>query len=74
MVCVHAYTDRCKKEWKLAVKLHRDGKQCDVIVAALEPCSRPDPLRPFLYLDFIDGSKLGKVWGVMVDAIRKEEM
>ena len=33
------------------------GGGCEVVVAAVGKCSRPDRLKSFLYLDFIDPSK-----------------
>ena len=33
------------------------GGGCEVVVAAVGKCSRPDMLKSFLYLDFIDPSK-----------------
>ena len=67
--CVCFY--RCKKEWELAVQLHREGRQCEVVVAAVEVCSRPPPLKPFLYLDFIDRSKFDTVWEMLLRTLRK---
>ena len=55
------------------MRLHREGRQCEVIVAALESCSRPPPLKQFLYLDFIDGNKFDTVWEMLVQKIRKRE-
>ena len=53
------YVRRCTKEWQPAVHLHRDGhlSKSQLIVAAVEMCKRPDPLRTYLYLDFVDGRK-----------------
>ena len=42
-----------------------------VVVAALGRCSRPDRLRPFLYLDFIDREKRQHVLQKLVQTICK---
>ena len=69
-----SYFSRCRKEWELAVRLYHEGRQCEVIVAALEVCSRPPPLKQFLYLDFMDGTKFDTVWEKLVQKIRKGEL
>ena len=48
---------RCQKEWKRACDLAAEGGGRTVVVAALGRCSRPDELKQFLYLDFIDRDK-----------------
>ena len=68
------YFFRCRKEWELAVRLYHEGRQCEVIVAALEVCSRPPPLKQFLYLDFMDRSKFDTVWEMLTQKIRKGEL
>ena len=42
---------------------------CQVVVAALGKCSRPDRLRSYLYLDFIDRDKRGVVLNKLVETI-----
>ena len=61
---------RCEQEWQLALQLSQE-KRCQVVVAAFAACSRPDPLRRFLYLDFIERSKLRNVWEVLLKTISK---
>ena len=54
---------RCTKEWQQAVQLSEESS-CKVIVAAVKACNRPEPLKQFLYLDYIDQSQDRKeaVW------------
>ena len=40
-----------------------------VIVASVVGCSRPPPLKKFLYLDFVDNVKYQKVWDVLQENI-----
>ena len=47
------------------------GRGYRVVVAALGRCSRPDRLRSFLYLDFIDREKRQHVLQKLVETIRK---
>lgn len=42
-----------------------------VVVAAVGTCSRPGPLRRFLYLDFIDKEKRRTVWDKLNGSIGK---
>ena len=53
----------------MAVQLHHEGHPCELVVAAVERCSRPDQLRPFLYLDFIDRNKYENVWDKLLQTI-----
>ena len=59
---------RCSKEWRLAVTL---SSSCTVVVAAIGQCSRPVPLKCFLYLDFIDKHKRQIVWNKLGEVIGK---
>ena len=63
-------SDRCAVEWKLAASL-AERKQATVIMGAVKPCSRPDPLKKLnlMYLDFVDHKKESVVWKVLVDTI-----
>ncbi|KAI6650291.1 mRNA cap guanine-N7 methyltransferase-like [Oopsacas minuta] len=63
-------SDRCRKEWELAASL-ADKKQATVIMGAVKPCSRPEPLKKLnlMYLDFVDPKKESVVWKVLVDTI-----
>ena len=63
-------SDRCAVEWKLAASL-ADRKQATVIMGAVKPCSRPEPLKKLnlMYLDFVDPKKESVVWKVLVDTI-----
>lgn len=47
-----------------------------MVVAAIGPelCSRPFPLKSFLYLDFIDVKKRAAVQCKLMDAIGKEDL
>jgi mRNA (guanine-N7-)-methyltransferase len=56
-------SQRCTKEWQQAVQLSEESS-CKVIVAAVKACNRPEPLKQFLYLDYIDQSQDRKeaVW------------
>ena len=65
-------SDRCAVEWKLAASL-ADRKQATVIMGAVKPCSRPEPLKKLnlMYLDFVDPKKESVVWKVLVDTICK---
>ena len=65
-------SDRCAVEWKLAASL-AERKQATVIMGAVKPCSRPDPLKKLnlMYLDFVDHKKESVVWKVLVDTIGK---
>jgi len=49
---------RCVKEWKSAVQLHLQSG-CGVVVGAFGSVSRPEPLKRFTYLDFMDKTKRG---------------
>ena len=60
---------RCQKEWQHAVKLLGEEGRCQVVVAAVGKCSRPEPLKSFLYLDFIDKSKQQAVVEKLVQTI-----
>ena len=57
---------RCKKEWQLARSLSQKVK---VVVAAVTSCSRPEPLKCFLYLDFIDKEKRKTVWDMLISTV-----
>ncbi|KAL5466690.1 hypothetical protein EMCRGX_G030835 [Ephydatia muelleri] len=46
-----------------------EEKKCCVIVAGMEPCSRPPALKLFLYLDFIDNTKFSNVWIKLLETI-----
>ena len=62
------FLGRCEKEWKHAVDLaERHG--VILVVALVIQCSRPLPLKKFLYLDFVSKSKIAKVWEVLQDRI-----
>ena len=63
-VCV-----RCQREWRYACELAASERGCQVIVAALGKCSRPENLKSFLYLDFIDKDKRDAVLNKMVGTI-----
>ncbi len=52
------YMHRCIKEWKLAVQLSRE--KVTVVVALASRCSRPDPLKKFLYLDLVGEDKASR--------------
>ena len=62
---------RCAKEWQLAVQLYQESRECQLVVAAVGVCSRPEPLKSFLYLDFMDPSKHSNVWGKLLETIGK---
>ena len=47
---------RCVNEWNLVVKLQQSGF-CNVVVSAFGVVSRPEPLKSYLYLDFMDKTK-----------------
>ena len=64
-------TCRCAKEWKLAVHLTKDCRQCQLIAAAAATCSRPEALKPFLYLDFMDQRKHHTVWDMLMQTVGK---
>ena len=68
-------SDRCAVEWKLAAGL-AERKQATVIMGAVKPCSRPDPLKKLnlMYLDFVDHKKESVVWKVLVDTIGKNSV
>ena len=71
---------RCQREWRYACHLAgseeeasggRSGPgQVAVVVAAFGKCSRPETLKGFLYLDFIDTDKREAVLKKLVDTIR----
>ena len=54
-----------------ALSLHSDTKS--IIVIALSMCSRPQPIKQFLYLDFIDQSKQANVWKKLQEQIGKNK-
>ena len=60
---------RCAKEWKLAVHLTKDCRQCHLVAAAAASCSRPEELKPFLYLDFMDQRKHHTVWDMLMQTV-----
>ena len=60
---------RCAKEWKLAVHMTKDCRQCQLVVAAAARCSRPEVLKPFLYLDFMDQRKHHTVWDILMQTV-----
>ena len=66
-----ALTSRCIKEYNQAVRMCEE-KKCCVIVAGMEPCSRPPALKLFLYLDFIDNSKFSNVWIKLLETISED--
>ena len=68
VVCGNGFC-RCTKEWKLAVQLSRH--KIYIAVAVVMMCSRPAPLRPFLYLDFVDRERKKKAWEILVHHISK---
>ena len=43
-----------------------------VIVAAVSMCSRPEPLKPFLYLDFMNREKKKAVWDMLLQNISRQ--
>ena len=40
-----------------------------IVVIAVSVCSRPDILKKFLYLDFIDRTKREVVWNKLIQTI-----
>lgn len=66
---------RCQREWRRAFELASSGSvgdergACQVVVAAVGKCSRPEKLKNFLYLDFIDRDKRDYVLKKLVDTI-----
>lgn len=63
---------RCTKEWQMAVKLSHHW--VTIVVASVSICNRPEPLRAFLYLDFMDEKRKIKAWSKLLDAISKQTM
>ena len=53
----------------MALELHQAGRVPRLVVAAVDVCSRPHPLKTFLYLDFMDRSKRENVWGKLLEEI-----
>ena len=68
--CLFFTLFRCRRESKLAVQLS-SAKKCNVIVVAVEKCSRPRDLKQYLYLDFIDQTKISMVWKKLEETIGK---
>ena len=68
---LHPYDCRCAKEWQLALQLYQESHECQLVVAAVGVCSRPEPLKSFLYLDFMESSKYSIVWGMLLETIGK---
>ena len=61
---------RCKREWQSAVNLSSHHK-VNVVVGAVSSCNRPEPLKHFLYLDFMNREKRRIVWDKLTEAIGK---
>ena len=55
-----------------ALSLHSGAKS--IIVIALSMCSRPHPIKTFLYLDFIDQSKQANVWKKLQEQIGENKV
>ena len=72
-----SFGGRCQREWRHGCELaSRGGKggrgeSCQVVVAAVGKCSRPEQLKNFLYLDFINRDKSDYVLKKLVDTISK---
>ena len=43
-----------------------------VVVASVSPCSRPDPLKVFLYLDFFDKERRKPAWDMLIKTMSKQ--
>lgn len=72
---------RCQREWRYGCELAsrsgkggRGGESYQVVVAAVGKCSRPEQLKNFLYLDFINRDKRDYVLKKLVDTISKMEV
>ena len=70
-MCVQCCNDlcRCNKEWQYAINLSH--YKVSVVVGAVSSCNRPEPLKHFLYLDFMDREKRRIVWDKLSQAIGK---
>lgn len=53
----------------MAVRLSHE--KIVVVVASVSPCSRPDPLRKFLYLDFFHKERKKPAWDMLFKTISK---
>ena len=51
--------------------LTKDCRQCQLVAAAAATCSRPEALKPFLYLDFMDQRKHHTVWDMLMQTVGK---
>jgi len=58
VICLVQLFIRCVKEWNLAVNLHLKTAS-GVVVSAFGSVSRPELLKHFAYLDFMDKNKRG---------------
>ena len=65
-ICLYGFVlcDRCGREWRKGIEF-----TSHVIVIAFGTCSRPERIKKFLYLDFIDRSKRQKVWEMLTHEI-----
>ena len=69
--CTYVTTHcRCTKEWQLVSRLGRE-RRCRVILGAVQGCNRPEELKRYLYLDFLDQrmEKREAVWEKLINTL-----